>query len=406
MSDETERRILQLEAQVQLLTQLLGGQDNTPSNGSNEAEMQIALADAVQALAPLQAFLDDPTVNDILINGAGAIYVESSGKLQLTGLRFPTDAKVFAIAKAVAAQAGRQIPNNRPLLDARLPDGSRVNIIAPPLAVDGTSISIRKFAKQAITLDMMAANGNLSPNLAEFLKICSRCRLNIVVAGGTGSGKTTLLNAMGEFIDPEERVVTIEDAAELRLPQPHVVRLETRPAMAGKRDEEVSIRELVRNALRMRPDRIIVGEVRGPEAFDMMQAMNTGHEGSLTTIHANHPRDAIARLENMITMTNLNLPSQAIRAQIASAVHLIVQVSRMRDGHRRVTYVSEVVGMESEVITMQELFAFQNKGEDAEGKLIGDFKWSGIMPRFLRRVAYYGEAERMSRALGVKLPKM
>ena len=230
--------------------------------------------------------------------------------------------------------------------------------------------------------------------------------MNIIIAGGTGSGKTTLLNAISHYIDADERIVTIEDAAELKLQQPHVVRLETRPVRIGRREDEVTVRDLMRNALRMRPDRIIVGEVRGAEAFDMMQAMNTGHEGSLTTVHANHPRDAMARMENMITMANLNLPAHAIRSQIASAIHLVVQVSRMRDGYRRVTYVSEVVGMESDVITMQELFAYQTKGEGTDGKLVGDFKWSGIMPRFLRRVAYYGEADRLSNALGVKLPKL
>lgn len=404
MSDDNERRIAQLEAQVQLLTQLVGAQASAPAEP--QPDMQAALVDALQALAPLKAFLEDDTVNDILINGAGSIYVECNGRLELTGLRFPSDTKVLAIANAIAAQAGREISPHRPLVDARLPDGSRVNIIAPPLSVDGTAISIRKFAKQAITLDVMAKQGNVSPALADFLKICARCRLNIIIAGGTGSGKTTLLNALAEHIDTDERIVTIEDAAELRLPQPHVVRLETKPMREGHPDEEVTIRDLVRNALRMRPDRIVVGEVRGPEAFDMMQAMNTGHEGSLTTIHANHPRDALSRLENMITMANLNLPNPAIRNQISSAVHLIVQTSRMRDGHRRVTFVSEVVGMESEIITMQDLFHFQNKGEGEDGKLTGEFKWTGIMPRFLRRVAYYGEAERMSRALGVKLPKM
>lgn len=400
---DPEQRLAHLEAQVELLTRVLG--EKVPA-GNKEAEHAIVMAEAVQALAPLQAFLDDETVTDILINSAGSIYVESSGKLQLTGLRLPSDSKVLVLAEAIAAQAGRRIRAGRPLLDARLPDGSRVNIIAPPLAVDGTAISIRKFSKHAITLDMMAKQGNVSPALADFLKICARCRLNIVVAGGTGSGKTTLLNALSEHIDNDERIITIEDAAELRLRQPHVVRLETRPGLDGAREDEVSTRDLVRNALRMRPDRIIVGEVRGPEAFDMLQAMNTGHEGSLTTVHANHPRDALARMENMINMTSLNLPSTAIRNQIAASVHLIVQTSRMRDGQRRVTYVSEVVGMESDVVTMQELFAFQSRGEDGDGRLIGEFKWSGIMPRFLRRVAYYGEADRMSRALGVKLPKI
>jgi pilus assembly protein CpaF len=279
-------------------------------------------------------------------------------------------------------------------------------VIVRPLAVDGTVISIRKFSKRGISLDHMAANANTSPSLSELLKVVARCRLNILISGGTGSGKTTLLNAISEHIDHEERIVTIEDAAELKLQQPHVVRLETRPVRADKREDEVTIRDLMKNALRMRPDRILVGEVRGAEAFDMMQAMNTGHEGSITTIHANHPRDSLARLENMINMANLNLPHQAIRTQIASAIHLVIQVSRMRDGHRRVTFVSEVVGTEGDVITMQDLFTFQNKGEGPDGKLIGDFKWTGIMPRFLRRVAYYGEADRLSAALGSKLPKV
>jgi pilus assembly protein CpaF len=273
--------------------------------------------------------------------------------------------------------------------------------------VDGTCISIRKFSKRVITLEQMAEKGNVSPQLAEFLKVIGKCRLNIIVSGGTGSGKTTLLNAVSQYIDDSERVVTIEDAAELKLQQQHVVRLETKPVTfdRGVREEEVPIRDLVKNALRMRPDRIIVGEVRGAEAFDMMQAMNTGHEGSLTTIHANHPRDCLARLENMINMAHLNLPVSSIRQQVSSAINLIVQISRMRDGQRRVTFVSEIVGMEGEIITMQDLYAYQIKGENADGTLAGSFQWSGIMPRFLRRVAYYGELQRLEAALGVQLPK-
>ena len=406
MSDDYEQRIAQLEAQVALLTRVSAQQEPVRDAVAAEpvAALEQELVTAVQALAPLRPFMEDDLVTDILINGAGAIYVESEGKLHLTGLRFPSDEKVLSIAKAIAAQGGRRVSSAHPLVDTRLPDGSRVNIVTPPLAVDGTAISIRKFSKSAVTLDAMAKQGNISSTLGDFLKVCARCRLNIIISGGTGSGKTTLLNALSEHIDPDERIVTVEDAAELRLRQPHVVRLETRPSSMV--DGEITIRDLVRNALRMRPERIIVGEVRGPEAFDMLQAMNTGHEGSLTTVHANHPRDALARLENMVTMANLNLPGHSIRTQIASAIHLVVQVSRMRDGKRRVTYVSEVVGMESDVITMQELFAFQSRGEDADGQLHGEFKWSGIMPRFLRRVAYYGEGERMSRALGVKLPKL
>lgn len=393
-----------LERQVAQLTLGLGHEADAVL--PPEIAMETALADAVLALAPLKPLLDDDSVNDILINGAKQVYVERFGKLEKTDLSFANDVEVFAIAEAIASHIGRHVSVRKPLLDARLPDGSRVNVIVRPLAVDGTTISIRKFAKRSITLDDMANNLNISKGLSEFLKVAARCRLNIMVSGGTGSGKTTLLNAISEHIDANERIVTIEDAAELRLQQPHVVRLETRPVRAERREEEVNIRDLMKNALRMRPDRILVGEVRGAEAFDMMQAMNTGHEGSITTIHANHPRDALARLENMINMANLNLPTNAIRSQIASAVHLIVQVSRMRDGHRRVTFVSEVVGMESDIITMQDLFSFQSKGEGPDGKLLGEFKWSGIMPRFLRRVGYYGEGDRLSAALGIKLPKM
>jgi pilus assembly protein CpaF len=313
---------------------------------------------------------------------------------------------VLAVAEKIVKAVGRKIDLKRPLVDARLLDGSRVNIIAPPLAVDGTSISIRKFSKKKITLDVMKESKNTSDGLSEFLKVIGKCRLNIVVSGGTGSGKTTLLNAISQHIDNTERIVTIEDAAELQLQQPHVIRLETRPYVVGmRREEEVSMRDLVKNALRMRPDRILVGEVRGAEAFDMMQAMNTGHEGSLTTVHANHPRDALSRLENMISMADLQIPMKSLRYQIASALHVIVQISRMRDGHRRVTYVSEVVGMEGDMVTMHDLFNYTPTGEDEKGKIIGEFKWSGIMPRFVRRVAYYGEVPRLEAAFGVKLPK-
>lgn len=405
MSDDLAQRVAMLERQLaQLTKQPIALDDDAPM--AVEHNLEAALADAVQALTPLRALLDDETVNDILINGPNNVFVERFGKLEKTDLTFPSDAAVFGIAEAIAAHIGRQVSIRKPLLDARLPDGSRVNVIVRPLAVDGTAISIRKFSKRSITLDHMAAGGNTSVSLSELLKVVARCRLNILISGGTGSGKTTLLNAISEHIDHEERIVTIEDAAELKLQQPHVVRLETRPVRADKREDEVTIRDLMKNALRMRPDRILVGEVRGAEAFDMMQAMNTGHEGSITTIHANHPRDSLARLENMINMANLNLPHQAIRTQIASAIHLVIQVSRMRDGHRRVTFVSEVVGTEGDVITMQDLFTFQNKGEGPDGKLIGDFKWTGIMPRFLRRVAYYGEADRLAAALGAKLPKV
>lgn len=376
-----------------------------PSRTAEVQELTTQFVEQLSHMGPLQPLLEDDSINDILINGPESIYVERQGKLQRTDITFPNDSQVLEIAEKIAKAVGRHINPSRPLVDARLLDGSRVNIIAPPLAVDGTSISIRKFAKRAITLDMMKEQGNISDQLGEFLKIVGKCKLNIIISGGTGSGKTTLLNGVSRFIDDAERIVTIEDAAELRLQQPHVVRLETKPVTFGQfREEEVSMRDLVKNALRMRPDRILVGEVRGPEAFDMMQAMNTGHEGSLTTIHANHPRDCLARLENMIGMANLGLPTRSIRSQIASAINVIIQISRMRDGHRRVTYVSEIIGMEQDVITMQDLFTYNVTGEE-NGRLRGEFKWTGIMPRFLRRVAYYGEQERLAACLGVRLPK-
>ena len=399
-------RIARLEAQVELLSRMVASGER----GSTEHAVvphADQLAQALSHMAPLQPLLDDPSINDILINGPQSIYVERAGKLERTDVVFPSDAEVFTIANLIANQAGRVVDPRRPLVDARLPDGSRVNVIAPPLAVDGTSISIRKFSKRNITLEMMGQAGNVSPALAQFLEVCAACKLNIIVSGGTGSGKTTLLNALSQHISYDERIVTIEDAAELKLQQPHVVRLETKPIAVGQnRDDEVTIRDLMKNALRMRPDRILVGEVRGPEAFDMMQAMNTGHEGSLTTIHANHPRDALARIENMINMANLNLGPQAVRAQVASAVHLIVQISRMRDGVRRVTFVSEIVGTEGDIITMQDLFAFKPTGEGDDGKLQGEFKWSGIVPRFIRRASYYGQADKLASALGTKLPKI
>lgn len=407
MTDDFTQRIAALEAQLASLRQQLTGDapDQCVPAASGE-DLSGILVKAIAGMAPLKALLEDDTINDILINGTHGIYVERDGRLERTNIHFSNDAEVLSIAQAIAQQAGRSVNLRRPLVDARLADGSRVNIIAPPLSVDGTSISIRKFARHSITLDRMAEQLNISPALSEFLKVVGRCRLNVMISGGTGSGKTTLLNAISQFIDPNERVVTIEDAAELRLQQPHVVRLETRPMRMPHQEDEVSMRDLMKNALRMRPDRIIVGEVRGAEAFDMMQAMNTGHEGSLTTIHANHPRDALARLENMIVMANLNLPMQAIRSQVSSAINLIIQVSRMRDGHRRVAFVSEICGMEGDIITMHDLFAFQSKGEGPDGKLAGDFRWTGIMPRFLRRAAYYGESDRLSAALGVKLPKL
>jgi pilus assembly protein CpaF len=402
VTQQIERRCELMEYKLQRLSAEAAG------DGASAVQEALTkeLVTHLNNLGPIMPLLEDDTVNDILINGPKHIYVERKGLLEETGITFPDDSQVLAVAEKIVKAVGRKIDLKRPLVDARLMDGSRVNIIAPPLAVDGTSISIRKFSKKKITLDVMKESKNTSEGLSEFLKVVGRCRLNVVVSGGTGSGKTTLLNAISQHIDNNERIVTIEDAAELQLQQPHVIRLETRPYVVGmRREEEVSMRDLVKNALRMRPDRILVGEVRGAEAFDMMQAMNTGHEGSLTTVHANHPRDALSRLENMISMADLQIPMKSLRYQIASALHVIVQISRMRDGHRRVTYVSEVVGMEGDMVTMHDLFNYTPTGEDEKGKIIGEFKWSGIMPRFVKRVAYYGELPRLEAAFGMKLPK-
>ena len=374
----------------------------SPAHIHFNEEMLAHLSD----LGPIMPLVNDEDINDILINGHDRIFIEKNGILEKANVSFKNDKEVLNIAEKIVKAIGRKIDYKRPIVDARLLDGSRVNIVAPPLAIDGTTISIRKFSKKGITLDKMVENNNISPELGEFLKVVGRSRINVIISGGTGSGKTTLLNAISQHIDENERIVTIEDAAELQLQQPHVVRLETNPYHSGmKREEEVTVRDLVKNALRMRPDRIIVGEVRGAESFDMMQAMNSGHDGSLTTIHANHPRDALSRIENMISMADLNIPQKSLRYQVASALHLIVQISRMRDGRRRVTHVSEIVGMEGDIITMHDLFNFTATGEDDNGNVIGKFKWSGIVPRFTKRISYYGELKHLEDALGVKFPK-
>lgn len=364
--------------------------------------------DDLTVFGPLAPYIADDKINDILINSPKDIFIEKNGVLQKLDIEFANDAEVQKIAHHIANSVGRTLSEKKPMLDTRLADGSRVNIVAPPLAVDYTSISIRKFARNRITLQKMAEQGNISPTVADILAICAASRLNIIVSGGTGAGKTTLLNALAEAVGPQERIVTIEDSAELRLPQQNVVRLETNPFDPDKgREEEVTIRDLVRNSLRMRPDRIVVGEVRGPEAFDMLQAMNTGHEGSMTTIHANHPRDCLARLENMVLTADLGMNPVSIRQQIASAINLVVQISRSRDGKRRITFISEVVGMEGEIVTMQDLFKFVPDGKiDAEGHMTGRYKWSGIIPRFMRRVAYWGYQEKFAKALGVELPRL
>jgi pilus assembly protein CpaF len=358
-------------------------------NQREQKDLVELLLDDMLGLGPLEPLLAEETVTDIMVNGPYQVYIERKGKLELTDVKFRDNQHVLNICSRIVSQVGRRVDESQPLCDARLLDGSRVNIIIPPLAIDGPSISIRKFSKKGITLDIMAKQRNISENMAKVLKIASRSRLNILISGGTGSGKTTLLNAMSQLIDVGERIVTIEDAAELQLQQPHVVRLETRPPnLEGV--GEINMRDLVKNTLRMRPDRIILGEVRGAEAMDMLQAMNTGHDGSLGTIHANRPREALTRLENMIGMASVNLPAKAVRTQISSAIDMIVQVSRMRDGMRRITHIMEVVGMEGDVITTQDLYVFEFEGEDQQGNIKGNFKSSGLRPHFLPKASYFG----------------
>jgi pilus assembly protein CpaF len=358
-------------------------------NGPEQEELVRLLLDDMLGLGPLEPLLADDSITDIMVNGPRRVYIEKKGKIEPTSVTFRDNQHVMNIATRIVSQIGRRIDESTPLCDARLADGSRVNIIVPPLALDGPSISIRKFAKKKITLDSMVPLGSLSPQLATVIKICARCRLNVMISGGTGAGKTTLLNAMSQLIDPGERIVTIEDAAELQLQQPHVVRLESRPPnLEG--GGEITIRDLLRNALRMRPDRILIGECRGSEAVDMLQAMNTGHDGSLTTVHANNPRESLTRIENMVGLAGINLSPRAVRTQIASALDVILQVTRMRDGTRRITHMVEIVGMEGDVITLQDLFTYEFEGEDAQGRLIGRFKSSGFRPHFLPKAAYYG----------------
>ena len=358
-------------------------------NAAEQQALVTALLDDMLGLGPLEALLADDSINDILVNGPETVFVERAGRLELSAVRFRDDAHVMAVAARIVASVGRRIDEASPLVDARLADGSRVNIIIPPLAIDGPTLSIRKFSKRTIDLDRMAAQGNCAPAMAVVLKVAAASRLNILVSGGTGSGKTTLLNALSQQISPDERIVTIEDAAELQLAQRHVVRLETRPANLEGRGE-IGMRELLKNALRMRPDRIILGEIRGAEALDMLQAMNTGHDGSLGTIHANRPREALSRLENMIGMAGVALPLGALRTQIAAAIHMIVQIARMRDGVRRITSITEVVGMEGETIVLQELFGFQVAGGTKGGAVEGAFTASGLRPAFFETAAYHG----------------
>lgn len=378
-----------LRRQVEEIIHGIANQDRLELSGREQMLLADEIADDMTGYGPLRPLLLDQSISDIMINGPSNVYVERSGKIERIAVRFRDNDHIASVAQKIAAQVGRRVDESSPMVDCRLPDGSRVNIILPPLAIHSPCISIRKFPSRRLDMAGMVENGSMTPAIAKLLEIAGRSRLNVLVSGGTGSGKTTLLNAMSQFIDARERIVTIEDAAELQLQQPHVISLETRPpSLEGT--GQVTQRDLLWNALRMRPDRIVVGEVRGAEAFDMLQAMNTGHDGSISTVHANSTRDALTRVENMVQMGQVNLPSRAIRAQIVAALDLIVQVERMRDGQRRIVQISEVIGLEGEVITTNDIAAFEYKEEDVHGRISGTYRSTHAVPKFKSRLVYYG----------------
>jgi pilus assembly protein CpaF len=378
-----------VHAEVSRLAEGLLQAENLPLSTADRDRLVGEVHHELFGLGPLEPLLADPTISDILVNSYCNIYIERRGKLQKTAISFKDDEHLRRVIERIVSTVGRRIDEAQPMVDARLPDGSRVNAIIPPLALDGAVLSIRRFGTDPLKMPALIENGALTKEIAILFEMCVRARLNIIISGGTGAGKTTLLNALSAFIPADERIVTIEDSAELQMQQPHVVRLETRPPnIEGK--GEVTQRDLVRNTLRMRPDRIVIGEVRGGEAIDMLQAMNTGHDGSLTTIHANSTRDALGRLETMVQMTGMRLSERAMRQQIASAVNLVIQVARLTDGTRRIVSISEITGMEGETITMQEIFQFERTGVDGAGKVIGRFRTTGIRPRFAERLKQYG----------------
>ncbi|BAU91246.1 type II secretion system protein E [Methylorubrum populi] len=366
---------------------------------AEQEELLDDICNDVLGYGPLEPLLARDDIADVMVNGADRTFIEVAGKIQLTSVRFRDNQQLMNICQRIVSQVGRRVDESSPICDARLPDGSRVNVIAPPLAIDGPALTIRKFKKDKLTLDQLVRFGAISPEGAKILQIIGKVRCNVVISGGTGSGKTTLLNCLTAFIEHDERVITCEDAAELQLQQPHVVRLETRPPnLEGQ--GQVTMRDLVKNCLRMRPERIIVGEVRGPEAFDLLQAMNTGHDGSMGTLHANSPRECLARIESMITMGGFSLPSRTLREMITGSVDVIIQAMRMRDGSRRITHITEVMGMEGDVIITQDLFVYDVLGEDANGRLIGRHRSTGIgRPRFWERARYYGEERALAAAL-------
>ena len=359
----------------------------------------------VLGYGPLEPLLARDDIADIMVNGAETTYIEVAGKVQRTRVRFRDNGQLMNICQRIVSQVGRRVDEASPICDARLPDGSRVNVIAPPLAIDGPALTIRKFKKDKLTLEQLIKFGSITPEGAEILKIIGRCRCNVVISGGTGSGKTTLLNCLTRYIESDERIITCEDSAELQLQQPHVVRLETRPPNI-EGEGEITMRDLVKNCLRMRPERIIVGEVRGPEVFDLLQAMNTGHDGSMGTIHANSPRECLNRIESMIAMGGFNLPSKTVRDIIVGSIDIIIQASRLRDGSRRITHITEVMGLEGDVIITQDLFVYEITGEDASGNLVGRHRSTGIgRPRFWDRARYFGEEENLAKALDAAAAK-
>jgi pilus assembly protein CpaF len=366
---------------------------------SEQEELLEDICNDVLGYGPLEPLLARDDIADIMVNGAGTTFIEVGGKVQKTGVRFADNQQLMNICQRIVSQVGRRVDESSPICDARLPDGSRVNVIAPPLAIDGPALTIRKFKKDRLKLEQLVKFGSITPQAKTVLEIIGRVRCNVLISGGTGSGKTTLLNCLTGSIDHDERIITCEDSAELQLQQPHVVRLETRPPnLEG--EGEIKMRDLIKNCLRMRPERIIVGEVRGPEAFDLLQAMNTGHDGSMGTLHANSPREALSRLESMIMMGGYALPIKTIREMICGSIDVIIQASRLRDGSRKITYITEVLGMEEETITLQNLIVYEITGEDAHGKLIGRHRSTGIVrPRFWERAEYYNETERLANAL-------
>lgn len=379
----------QIRDELKMLVERLLEEETVVINDTERKNLTRDIQNEMLGFGPLETLLADPTVSDILVNTFKQVYVERFGKLELTDVTFTDDAHLMKIIDKIVSRVGRRVDESSPMVDARLPDGSRVNAIIPPLAIDGPIMSIRRFSVEPLRIDDLVKYKSMTADMAEILRGLGKSKVNILISGGTGSGKTTMLNVISGFINENERIVTVEDAAELQMQQPHIVRLETRPQnIEGK--GEVTQRALVRNALRMRPDRIILGEVRGGEALDMLQAMNTGHEGSMATIHANTPRDALTRLENMISMAAASLPTKAMRQQISSAISVVVQVARLTDGQRKVLSIQEITGMEGDVITMQEIFSFKQTGLGEDGVVLGHFQASGIRPRFLERLRNFG----------------